>query len=157
MSVAQFVELVKSQVQDFGPLQVSFLGFFFTCALESLVTRKRLFPKPPRELVTDMFYFLFMPTVRITSRILGALIVFRLWSLFGAQDPARLMNGFGPVSRQPTVADRDRTRGSDGPLHLLDASHVSHVAVPVALSRVASQRQVPALDDDRAASIRSTR
>jgi sterol desaturase/sphingolipid hydroxylase (fatty acid hydroxylase superfamily) len=101
VSVSQFVELVKSQVGDYGPLQLSFFGFFITCALESLVTRKRLFPNPPPELVTDMFYFLFMPTVRITSRILGALILFQLWSLFGAQDPARLMHGFGPLSRQP--------------------------------------------------------
>jgi sterol desaturase/sphingolipid hydroxylase (fatty acid hydroxylase superfamily) len=102
VSFHQLVDLVKSQVEDYGSLQASCVGFFILCAVEALVTRRRMLPNPPAELVTDMFYWVLMPTVRIASRVIGALILFQAWALLGAQDPARLMHGFGPAARQPT-------------------------------------------------------
>lgn len=82
-------------------MQASALGFFWLYSMELLARRKRPGKLPP-ELFTDMFYWLFMPQVRVVSRILAILLIVPIGLLFGQQIDPRLLQGYGPVARQPT-------------------------------------------------------
>ena len=101
MSDLLIVELAKLQVEDYLAMQASALGFFWLYSMELLARRKRPGKLPP-ELFTDMFYWLFMPQVRVVSRILAILLIVPIGLLFGQQIDPRLLQGYGPVARQPT-------------------------------------------------------
>jgi sterol desaturase/sphingolipid hydroxylase (fatty acid hydroxylase superfamily) len=107
--VSQLLVELARQAEDYGRLQFSSLGFFTLCALEGLAVRRRLMPgqKPAfvqfGELFADMFYWLLMPTVRVLSRIVSLLLIAGIGLLFGMQRDAHLLDGFGPLARQPRV------------------------------------------------------
>ena len=82
-------------------MQASALGFFWLLSMELLVRKQRPGKLSP-ELFTDMFYWLFMPQVRVVSRILAILLIVPIGLLFGKEIDPRLLQGYGPVARQPT-------------------------------------------------------
>lgn len=102
MSQSLLVELVTQQWADIARLQLSAMATFFgLCLVEGILTRPRRDPRPPPELVNDMFYWLTIPTVRVISRVfvLGVLAVLAL--LLGRTVGPELFQGFGPLARQP--------------------------------------------------------
>lgn len=100
MSGWQLFELLKSQMGDFWRLQLSFIGFFGNWAVEAFLLKKPWRKLPP-ELVTDMFYFLFMPTVRMIGRAISVSVLVGLGVWFGLQADPEMLRGFGPLARQP--------------------------------------------------------
>jgi sterol desaturase/sphingolipid hydroxylase (fatty acid hydroxylase superfamily) len=96
----ELLALLKSQMGDFWRLQLSFIGFFGNWLVEAFLLKKPWRKLPP-ELVTDMFYFLFMPTLRMLGRAISVsvLVGFGVW--FGLQADPEMLRGFGPVANQP--------------------------------------------------------
>jgi sterol desaturase/sphingolipid hydroxylase (fatty acid hydroxylase superfamily) len=95
-------EVAKIQVEDYLPMQASALGFFWLLSMELLARRQR----PSRkvftpELQADMFYWLFMPQVRVVSRILAMLLIVPGGIALGKEIDPRLLHGYGPLARQP--------------------------------------------------------
>ena len=103
VSFQDLVELARLQVQDYWALQVSFLGFFVYYAGERLLRKQRLLAKLPPEVATDMFYWLFMPPLRILARLVSVGVLLLLAVVFGSQADPAMLRGFGPISRQPPV------------------------------------------------------
>jgi sterol desaturase/sphingolipid hydroxylase (fatty acid hydroxylase superfamily) len=103
VSFQDLVELARLQVHDYWRLQLSFFGFFGNYATERFLLKQKLLAKLPPDVATDMFYWLFMPPLRMLARFLsvGVLILFAL--LLGSQVDPAMLRGFGPLSRQPTV------------------------------------------------------
>ena len=103
MSQALWYELAQLQWVDFLKLQLSAMAVFFgLCGVEGLLVR-RSSRKPPPELVTDMFYWLLIPSVRVLSRLIALLLLVPLAVLLGVElSEQGLLAGFGPLARQPT-------------------------------------------------------
>ena len=113
------LELAKTQVKDYWILQLSFFGFFSNVAVETLILKRRLFSKLTPELVTDMFYWLFMPPLRITARFLSVSL-FVLLGLFRRRgDRSTYDAGLRAALAPALLADRGRAGGPDGPDHVL--------------------------------------
>lgn len=102
MSDYLLLDIAKLQVEDYFRLQASAIGFFWLYSTEVFATQRRLFAKLSPELLTDMFYWLFMPQVRVLSRLLSMLLIVPIALLFGLSIDPKLLHGFGPVARQPT-------------------------------------------------------
>jgi sterol desaturase/sphingolipid hydroxylase (fatty acid hydroxylase superfamily) len=102
VSLQDLVELARLQVHDYWRLQLSFFGFFGNYAAEAYVLKRRLLAKLPPEVVTDMFYWMFMPPLRILARFLSVGVLVLLAVLFGSQADPAMLRGFGPLARQPT-------------------------------------------------------
>src|SRR5438046_2886127 len=92
---------MRQQWADFGTMQASSLFFFTYCFIEALATRPRPKGKPKPDLVTDMFYWLISPTIRVLSRI--GVVLLLLWpaALIGIEIGPTFLHGYGPISRQP--------------------------------------------------------
>lgn len=101
MSGLQLLELLKDQWSDYVRLQLSFFGFFGNYATELVLMKKKLVAKLPREVVTDMCYWLFMPPLRMIARMSSVLVLVAAAALFGSQADPAMLKGFGPLSRQP--------------------------------------------------------
>jgi sterol desaturase/sphingolipid hydroxylase (fatty acid hydroxylase superfamily) len=94
-------ELVGLQGK-FWILQWSAVAMFVSlCFVEGAATKRSITEKPPKELVTDAFYWFLSPYFRVASQVFiaGLLIAFGL--LVGNDDPTSFMSGWGPLSRQP--------------------------------------------------------
>jgi sterol desaturase/sphingolipid hydroxylase (fatty acid hydroxylase superfamily) len=96
-----FVKLARHQLKDYWDLQLSSVAFFWLCAIEMVVRRR--FTRLAPERVTDMFYWVLMPQVRIASRMVAIALVLGLAVVFGVRHEAAYLEGFGPVARQPKV------------------------------------------------------
>jgi sterol desaturase/sphingolipid hydroxylase (fatty acid hydroxylase superfamily) len=94
------IKLAQHQLEDFWSLQLSSVAFFWLCAINMLVTRRWSLKLAPDQ-VTDMFYWLLMPQVRVISRMVAVVVVLGLALAFGVQLDAARFDGFGPVARQP--------------------------------------------------------
>jgi sterol desaturase/sphingolipid hydroxylase (fatty acid hydroxylase superfamily) len=98
-----FLEELARQTEGYWALQVSFLGFFWLCLFEALFTRRSPLRTAGRQLITDMCYWLFMPPLRIVSRFLSVILVALIGLLLGIKLGPHLLDGYGPLSRQPPV------------------------------------------------------
>ena len=96
----QLLELLKSQMGDFWRLQLSFVFVFGYWAAEAFLLKKPLF-KLPRDLTTDLFYFLFMPTLRMIGRAISVSVLVGAGVLFSLQADPEMLRGFGPIAQQP--------------------------------------------------------
>lgn len=96
------MDLIAEQWADFGSMQFTVTIFFTFSFIEALTTTPRPPPKPPPELVTDMFYWMLIPTVRVVSRIASVLLLLLPAALLGVEVGPTLLHGFGPVAMQPT-------------------------------------------------------
>jgi sterol desaturase/sphingolipid hydroxylase (fatty acid hydroxylase superfamily) len=101
VSAWDFLELARLQMHDYWRLQLSFVFFFGNYSIETWLMHRRLFMKMPRELVTDMFYFLFMPPLRMIARLMSLSVIVLLGLLIGSQADPNMARGFGPLARQP--------------------------------------------------------
>jgi sterol desaturase/sphingolipid hydroxylase (fatty acid hydroxylase superfamily) len=103
VSRALWFELAQLQWADFLTLQLSATAVFFgLCGVEGLLVRRQT-RKPPPELVTDMFYWLLIPSVRVLSRLIALVLLLPVAVLLGIELSAHgLLAGFGPLARQPT-------------------------------------------------------
>jgi sterol desaturase/sphingolipid hydroxylase (fatty acid hydroxylase superfamily) len=98
---SELVELVRVETADFTTLQLRAFGMFFgLCALEGLLTGRRS-AKPPPELVSDMFYWLLSPLMRVVSRVTTVLVLVAFALLLRREVGPGLFDGFGPLARQP--------------------------------------------------------
>lgn len=77
--------------------------FIGLCFIEGVITKRSMKAAPPRELVTDFFYWLLSPSFRVVSSVMVASVLLLVATLLGRQDAPKLVQGFGPLSRQPTV------------------------------------------------------
>jgi len=104
---SSFVELAKLEVQDFGKLQLlataTFLGLCWTEAVFTFAEVRRRRFMPPPQLVTDLFYWMLIPMVRVVSRILVLPLLLVLALLIGVRADHSLFDGYGPLARQPTA------------------------------------------------------
>ena len=100
-----FVSLLALQWSEpFWKLQLAaFMVFFTLCWVEGLSARPRRPPLPERPLVTDMFYWMLIPSVRVVSRIAAAVVLVPLALLLGLEAGPQLWNGFGPIAQQPRL------------------------------------------------------
>jgi sterol desaturase/sphingolipid hydroxylase (fatty acid hydroxylase superfamily) len=96
-----FVKFARLQLADYWELQVSSVAFFWFCGLEMLLRKRRL-TKLSRDQITDMFYWLLMPQVRIASRMVAVALVLGLAFMFGVTYDAAYLKGYGPIAHQPT-------------------------------------------------------
>ncbi len=104
MAESLLIELAKLQVADFGRLQLSATATFFgLCIAEGLLSRPRPPPKPTPDLVSDMFYWLLIPSVRIVSRFVVVALLVLLALPLGLPAGPSLFYGFGPLAQQPTI------------------------------------------------------
>jgi hypothetical protein len=78
----QLFELLRLQVEDFWRLQLSSFGFIGNWMTEAYLLKKPV-RRPPPELITDLFYFLFMPSLRIIGRVLSVGVLVLLAATFG--------------------------------------------------------------------------
>ena len=103
MSRAHLYELAELQWADFLTLQLSAVAVFFGLSgVEGLLAR-RASRRPPPELVTDMFYWLLIPSVRVLSRLIALVLIVPCAVILGMElSAAELLGGFGPLARQPT-------------------------------------------------------
>jgi sterol desaturase/sphingolipid hydroxylase (fatty acid hydroxylase superfamily) len=94
-------ELVALQGK-FWILQFSAVMMFVTlCFIEGVVTKRAISEKPPRELVTDSIYWFLSPYFRMLSKLVLAALLIMFAALIGHEDTPSLLQGFGPLSRQP--------------------------------------------------------
>jgi sterol desaturase/sphingolipid hydroxylase (fatty acid hydroxylase superfamily) len=103
VSPALWFELTKLQWTDFLVLQLGALAMFFGLSgVEGLLAR-RASRKPPPELLTDLFYWLLIPSVRVVSRLIALVLLVACAVALGMKvSAATLYHGFGPLARQPT-------------------------------------------------------
>ncbi len=103
--VRVLLDLTKLQGPDFWHLQASaMVAFFCLCVLEGLITRRPISQEPPAELVTDMFYWIALPAVRMGTRVVLAGLLALLMGSFTLRAAPDAFNGFGPIARQPKLA-----------------------------------------------------
>lgn len=99
-------ELIELQGQFWWLQSAAMATFIALCFIEGVVTRRAIGDKPPPELVTDGIYWLLSPLFRVLSNAVVAslLVVFSVLAGHdGHADAPRLLQGFGPLSRQPTA------------------------------------------------------
>lgn len=75
--------------------------FVSLCFLEGVATRRPISKKPPAELVTDSAYWLLSPYLRMVSKVMIAAILVLFALATGNDDGPSLVQGYGPLSRQP--------------------------------------------------------
>jgi hypothetical protein len=103
-------ELVGLQGK-FWILQWSAVAMFVSlCFVEGFATRRSITDKPPRDLVTDAFYWFLSPYYRVASQVFIAGLLIGFGVLIGNDDPQSLVGGWGPLSRQPFWAILLETR-----------------------------------------------
>lgn len=99
---SDLIDQLSSEWSDFGHLQLCATWIFFQlCIVEGLLTGRRS-AKPPPELVTDMFYWLLSPTVRVFGRMATTLLLALAFTAAGVRAVPDVMHGFGPVAAQPS-------------------------------------------------------
>jgi sterol desaturase/sphingolipid hydroxylase (fatty acid hydroxylase superfamily) len=96
-------QLIGHQFEDYFSLQLSSVAFFFLCAFEMLLRKRRLSFKLAPDQITDMFYWLLTPQVRVVSRVIAVLLIVGLALLLGVRLDAARLEGFGPVAAQPKL------------------------------------------------------
>src|SRR6185295_5726897 len=90
-----FVKFARPQLADYWDLQLSSIAFFWICGIEMLLRKRRLM-KLSRDQITDMFYWLLMPQVRIASRMVAVGLVLGLAMMLGVTYDAAYLEGYGP-------------------------------------------------------------
>jgi len=101
--IVVLAELITLQGR-FWILQLSTIAMFVgLCFIEGVVTKRPMNQRPPRELVTDCFYWLLSPYFRVVSSLVVALVLMAVASYTGEQVAPRLVQGFGPLARQPKL------------------------------------------------------
>jgi sterol desaturase/sphingolipid hydroxylase (fatty acid hydroxylase superfamily) len=75
--------------------------FIGLCFIEGVATKRPMKSAPPRELVTDFVYWVFSPAFRVISSVMVAFVLLLVALLLGRHDAPRLVQGFGPLARQP--------------------------------------------------------
>jgi len=78
--------------------------FVSLCFIEGVVTKRPIGEKPPRELVTDLSYWLISPVLRQISRVLLAGMLLLAAAALGQDDAPRMVKGFGPLAQLPFAA-----------------------------------------------------
>jgi sterol desaturase/sphingolipid hydroxylase (fatty acid hydroxylase superfamily) len=101
MSRPLLLELTELQGAAFTTLQLHATATFLTLSLVEGVITRRPATDPPRELVTDLFYWLFTPMFRMGSRALVAGMLLLLAAALGWNAGPSLLHGWGPLARQP--------------------------------------------------------
>ena len=97
----QIRELISLQGDEFWWYQLKTTLVFLNLAfLGGFLTATPASAKPPPELRTDTVYWLLMPSARLVSQIVFAvLIALPIWPLL----PHELLSGHGPVMKQPEI------------------------------------------------------
>ncbi|MEY4581325.1 MAG: hypothetical protein RL701_6028 [Pseudomonadota bacterium] len=75
--------------------------FIGLCFVEGVITKRSIRDRPPTELVTDSVYWFLSPYFRVLSNLVVALLLLFVASLTGHTDATKLVQGYGPVARQP--------------------------------------------------------
>ena len=78
-----------------------FSMFFSTWLVARVITRTPLFAKPAADRITDMHYWLMLPSARMVSRGVAAVLLAVAAMIYGRELTPALFEGFGPVARQP--------------------------------------------------------
>jgi sterol desaturase/sphingolipid hydroxylase (fatty acid hydroxylase superfamily) len=95
-------QLIALQGHSFLWLQIYAIAMFFgLCFVAGVITKVPMSAKPPPERITDMWYWLLAPSVRILSRVIVAVLMVLGASALGQRVSPELFNGFGPVAQQP--------------------------------------------------------
>ncbi|HET6340160.1 MAG TPA: sterol desaturase family protein [Polyangiales bacterium] len=103
MSQSLLTQLIDLQGHTFLWLQIySTTMFFGLCFVAGLITRTPVTAKPPADRVTDMYYWLLAPAVRMLARVIVAGLLFATATLLGREISPALFKGFGPVAQQPS-------------------------------------------------------
>jgi sterol desaturase/sphingolipid hydroxylase (fatty acid hydroxylase superfamily) len=104
VAVSQSVlwQLIELQGHSFLWLQIHAVAMFVgLCFVAGLITKVSIKAKPPPALITDMWYWLMAPSVRIISRVIVAGLMVLAAGALGQRLSPELFNGFGPVAQQP--------------------------------------------------------
>lgn len=102
MSLDVLFKLIDLQGHSFLWLQFySTVMFFGMCFIAGLITKVPASTKPPPDRVTDMFYWLFAPTVRMMARFVVAVLLVLAATAIGREVSPDLFEGFGPLAAQP--------------------------------------------------------
>lgn len=103
MSKSLLTQLIDLQGHTFLWLQIySTTMFFGLCFVAGLITRTPISSKPPADRVTDMYYWLLAPAVRMVARVIVAALLVAGATVLGRELSPKLFQGFGPVARQPS-------------------------------------------------------
>jgi sterol desaturase/sphingolipid hydroxylase (fatty acid hydroxylase superfamily) len=95
-------KLIELQGQGFLWLQgVAILMFFGLCFIGGLIAKVPMSAKPPAERITDMWYWLLGPSVRMICRAVVAVMLVVAATALGREISPDLFKGFGPVMNQP--------------------------------------------------------
>jgi sterol desaturase/sphingolipid hydroxylase (fatty acid hydroxylase superfamily) len=95
-------ELVALQGEEIWKLQLFAVTVFLTlCFVEGVVTKRSISSRPPKELVTDFFFWALSPAFRVVSRVVTAACLVVLALVAGHEVGPQLFHGFGPVAQQP--------------------------------------------------------
>jgi sterol desaturase/sphingolipid hydroxylase (fatty acid hydroxylase superfamily) len=95
-------ELVALQGEEIWKLQLYAVATFLSlCFVEGILTRRSIGSAPPRELVTDFWFWFLSPAFRVASRIVAAGCLIMLAIVAGHNVGPELFHGFGPIARQP--------------------------------------------------------
>lgn len=95
-------QLIAKQGHSFLWLQFYSVAMFVSmCFLAGLVTKVPMTAKPPAALVTDMWYWMVAPSVRMICRAIVAGLMILGAGVLGQRVSPELLDGFGPVAQQP--------------------------------------------------------
>lgn len=102
MSLALLGQFVDLQGHKYLWLQIYGTAMFFgTWLVAHALTRKSLLSKPSADRITDMHYWLLMPSARMLSRAFVAVLLALAAMVYGRELSPKLFEGFGPVAQQP--------------------------------------------------------
>ena len=102
MSLELLSKLVDAQGHSFLWLQIfATVMFFGMCFIAGVITKVPMSARPSADRVTDMFYWLLAPTVRMMARFVVALLLVLGASAIGREASPEMFKGFGPVAKQP--------------------------------------------------------
>src|SRR5215510_10459914 len=103
MSKSLLTQLIDLQGHTFLWLQIySTTMFFGLCFIAGLISRTPITKKPPADRVTDMYYWLMAPTIRMLSRVIVAVLLIAGATMLGREVSPTLFQGFGPIAKQPS-------------------------------------------------------
>jgi sterol desaturase/sphingolipid hydroxylase (fatty acid hydroxylase superfamily) len=103
MSKSLLTQLIDLQGHTFIWLQIySTTMFFGLCFIAGLISRTPITAKPPADRITDMYYWLMAPTVRMLSRVVVAVLLIAGATILGREVSPALFQGFGPIPKQPS-------------------------------------------------------
>lgn len=104
MTVSQslFSQLIDRQGHSFWTLQIiATVMFFGLCFVAGIITKTPVSAKPPAARITDMWFWLTAPSIRMVCRVIFAALMIAGASLLGRELSPELFDGFGPVAQQP--------------------------------------------------------